>query len=111
MPTLEPLIKQLTVARSLADGNALTIEGRINQEESQIALDDANATLAELDSRDVELRGYIAKAEVYLQLGDATQEESIKRFNEELKENDALRDQAQNAINDVNKAKEQAAVA
>ena len=85
----------------MADGNALTIEGRINQEESQLALDNANASLAELDRRDTELRGYIAKAEVYLQLGDTTQQASIDRFNAELKENDGLREQAQKAIDDV----------
>lgn len=95
----------------MASANALTIEGRINQEESQLALDEANATLAELDSRDTELRGYIKKAEVYLQLGDSTQQDSIDRFNGELEENNGLRQQAQTAIDDVNKAREQSATA
>lgn len=108
---LAPIIEALTAEQTSADATALTIESTINDEEAKIALDDATATLAELDARDTELQGYIKKAKVYLQLGDQTQADSIKRFEAELGENDELRKQAQTAIDDVNKAKEQNAVA
>lgn len=86
---------------TIANADAMTIATRVANEENALQLGLANSTLAELDAQDTYLRGERETYLVFKQLGDATAEANIARIDATITENDAIRVEQQNVINEI----------